>query len=321
ELATTKSAPGKPVILDSRGFIINGELSTAIISDPDALTILTDLFDGKNDNPDWANTLKGSGKEQLKDPYITCLFGSSPAHFYEKIPQANIEGGYIGRNLIIYEENRSKLLDPLGDSDKEEESDDAFASYLASKYLPHLIAIQERPKTRLGYDEKAKIYYNQWRRNWKENQKSYNDKTGFINRVPDHVMKVAMCLSLSRFDFNGLITECDFKEAVNKVTSLVYNSQQATAGSGIDPQAQQIKKVIDYLLAAKDNELKRAEILVLGYGNFDLIALDRVIETLLEMGWIKRERYNKGKESDWLIKLSGEPLERLMTYRKQREKK
>jgi len=38
ELATTKSVAGKSVIIDSRGFIVNGELSTALIADPDALT-------------------------------------------------------------------------------------------------------------------------------------------------------------------------------------------------------------------------------------------------------------------------------------------
>src|SRR5213592_4823848 len=46
ELATRRTKESKPPIADSRGFIINGELSTAIIADPDSLTILTDLYDG-----------------------------------------------------------------------------------------------------------------------------------------------------------------------------------------------------------------------------------------------------------------------------------
>jgi len=64
ELATTKSERGKPLITDSRGFIVNGELSTAIIADPDSLTILTDLYD-RNYNPLWTNMLKGDGQEKL----------------------------------------------------------------------------------------------------------------------------------------------------------------------------------------------------------------------------------------------------------------
>src|SRR5260221_11655360 len=79
ELATTRSEQGKAILTDSRGFIVNGELSTAVIQDPDALTILTDLYDGAY-NKEWINLLKGDGAEKLKFPYLTCLFGSSPAH-------------------------------------------------------------------------------------------------------------------------------------------------------------------------------------------------------------------------------------------------
>ena len=104
EGATTRSVAGKAVITDSRMAIINGELSSAIIGDPQALEILTDLYDRNYHDRGWVNLLKGDGAEKLKDPYVTCLFGSSPAHFYNSIPRHNIEGGYIGRNLVIYEE-------------------------------------------------------------------------------------------------------------------------------------------------------------------------------------------------------------------------
>ena len=79
ELSRTRTQEGKTPITDSRGFIINGELSAAIISDVDSLAILTDLYDGQF-NPEWTNLLKGDGAEKLKNPYITALFGSSPAH-------------------------------------------------------------------------------------------------------------------------------------------------------------------------------------------------------------------------------------------------
>jgi len=131
EGATTRSVAGKAVITDSRMAVVNGELSTAIIQDPDALTILTDLYD-RNYNPSWTNLLKGDGAEKLKEPYITCLFGSSPAHFYDSIPQPNIEGGYIGRNLVIYEEKRSKDVDLL-DSEKESVDEDRFTNYIVPK--------------------------------------------------------------------------------------------------------------------------------------------------------------------------------------------
>lgn len=317
ELATTKSEQGKALITDSRGFIVNGELSTAIIADPDSLTILTDLYD-RNYNPQWTNMLKGDGHEKLKEPYITCLFGSSPAHFYDSIPQANIEGGYIGRNLVVYEEKRSKELDLL-DSEEESIDEDRFVNYIVPTYVPHLVKIGA-DKKKLIPSEPARKIFNSWRREWRANQAIYNDRTGFVNRVPDHVLKVSMCLALSRYDFDGCINEENIREAITAVSGLIYASRKASEGSGLDPLAQQTKKVVDYLITSENNQLTRTELLVRGYGNYDTTILDKIIETLMEMKWIKRTKIGIGKNSDWLYHLAGEPLESYLKFKELQER-
>lgn len=314
EGASTKSVAGKPVITDSRMAIINGELSTAIIADPDALTILTDLYD-RNYNPSWTNLLKGDGAEKLKEPYVTCLFGSSPAHFYDSIPQPNIEGGYIGRNLVVYEEKRSKDVDLL-DDENESVDEDRFTNYVVPKYVPHLIKIAAN-KARLIPEEGARKYFNTWRRGWRANQAQFNDKTGFVNRVPDHALKVAMCLCLSRYENTGIIIEADIKEAIEKITGLIYASQKASEIGGLDPLAAQTKKVVDFLIAAPENQMTRRELLIRGYGDYETTILDKIIDTLFEMGWIKKQKIGIGMNMDWLIHLSGKPLESLMKFRAQ----
>jgi len=316
EGATTRSEKGKPIITDSRMAVVNGELSTAIIQDPDSLTILTDLYD-RNYNPSWTNLLKGDGAEKLKEPYITCLFGSSPAHFYDSIPQPNIEGGYIGRNLVIYEEKRSKDVDLL-DSEKESVDEDRFTNYIVPKFVPHLQKIAAA-KARLIPDESARHAFNSWRKEWRGTQSQYNDRTGFVNRVPDHVLKVAMCLSLARYNNEGgVIIESDVKEAIEKVSNLIYASEKASSGSGLESLAIQTKKVVDFLIAASENQLTRREVLILGYGSIpDVVILDKIIDTLMEMGWVKRQRIGIGKNADYLLMLSGEPKENLMNFRAQ----
>lgn len=318
ELATTRSQQGKAIITDSRGFIVNGELSTAIIQDPDSLTILTDLYD-RNYNPQWTNLLKGDGAEKLKEPYITCLFGSSPAHFYDSIPQPNIEGGYIGRNLVIYEERRSKDVDLL-DSEEESVDEDRFSNYIVPKYVPHLQMIAKN-KARIIPSEGSRALFNSWRKEWRNTQAAYNDRTGFVNRVPDHVLKVAMCLSLARYEGTGIIVEEDIREAIEKVSNLIYASEKAASGSGLDPLAAQSKKVVDLLIAAQDNQLLRKELLIRGFGDFEPVALDKIIDALMEMGWIKRQKIGIGINSDWLIILSGEPKNSLIRFRAQKNGK
>jgi hypothetical protein len=314
EGATTRSEQGKAIITDSRMAVVNGELSTAIIQDPDSLTILTDLYD-RNYNSSWTNLLKGDGAEKLKEPYITCLFGSSPAHFYDSIPQHNIEGGYIGRNLVIYEEKRSKDVDLL-DSEKEIVDEDRFTSHIVPKYVPHLIKIASN-KARLIPDEAARHVFNLWRKEWRGTQAQYNDKTGFINRVPDHVLKVAMCLALARYEHNTIIIESDMREAITKISGLIYASAKAAEGGGLDPLAAQTKRVVNFLIQAPENQILRKDLLVRGYGDYDTITLDKIIDTLMEMGWIKRQKIGIGINSDWLYNLSGEPKESLMRFRAQ----
>ncbi len=313
ELSRAKQTKDRPLITDSRGFIINGELSTAIIGDPDALTILTDLYDG-NYNPEWTNLLKGDGAEKLTKPYITALFGSSPAHFYDSIPQANIEGGYIGRNLVVYEEKRSQdvdLLDTPRNDDRELPEANKFDTYIIPKYVPHLEAIASN-KGQLTPDNNARELFNTWRKKWRASQSP--DKTGFLNRVPDHVLKVSMCLCLSRYENTRIITESDISEAIKKVTGLTYANKRTTEGRGIDPLAVQTKLVLDYLLAANENKLTRKQLLNRGYGSYDSLTLDRILENLNEMGWVRKERFTAGKASDWIVHLTGEPLENYKKY-------
>lgn len=318
ELATTRSANGKPVITDSRGFIVNGELSTAIIQDPDSLTILTDLYD-RNYNPIWTNMLKGDGNEKLKEPYITCLFGSSPSHFYDSIPQPNIEGGYIGRNLLIYEEKRSRDLDLL-DSEKESVDEDRFTNYITPKFIPHLKKIAAN-KARLIPTDAARSMFNSWRKQWRENQKNYTDRTGFVNRVPDHTLKVAMCLALARYEHNDNIEESDVHEAIQNVSALVYANEKVVAGVGIDPLAAVTRKVVEHLMAAPDNQLLRRDLLVRGFGDLDNQSLDRILDTLVEMRWIRKQRVGVGANSDYMIYLHGEPLIKLRGFREDRRRK
>ncbi len=303
ELSLQSTREGKPPITDSRGFIVNGELSTAIIKDPMALTTLTDLYDGK-DNPEWTNLLKGDGAEKLKDPYITALFGSSPAHFFDSVPKVNIEGGYIGRNLIIFEEKRYKDSDLL-----DEEDDSAADSFPYEKYTPHLTRISEN-KGRLIPTTQARLMFNEWRREWRANQPK--DNTGFINRVPDHSLKVAMCLCLARVDdFNMVITEEDVTIAIEKVSSLVYANKRMVEGkSDTDPLSLVTRTILDILLGIKDNEIRRKQLLYQMYvkGFADSRITDLAIDNLKEIGFVSTIKIPSGKNSDTLLRMTKEGL-------------
>jgi hypothetical protein len=241
------------------------------------------------------------------------LFGSSPAHFYDSIPQVNIDGGYIGRNLIVYEEKRSKNVDLL---DEEVTQDDKFDTYVAPKYVPHLVHISKN-KGQLVPNDSARSLFNNWRRQWREKQTA--DRTGFLNRIPDHVLKVAMNLCLADWEFTGEITEQHLTEAIEKVTSLIYANKKTVSGRGPDPLAVATKATVDRLLAAPDQRLLKKQLLWKLYGEVNTFILDQVLDNLAEMGWVRKIKTGVGSNGDWEIRLSGEPLESYLRFIKGKE--
>jgi hypothetical protein len=311
DISQTYTREGKEMILDSRCFIVNGELSTAIIGDPDSLTILTDIYDP---HTIWVNNLKGDGKEKLKDTATTALFGSSPAHFYDKIPQENIEGGYIRRNLIIKAEKRYKDLDMFS-SDDIDDIDFPF-----SKYIPHIISIAEG-SGRMVPSGNAKEMLNTFRRQWRLNQPE--DTTGFANSVPDQIVKVAMCLCLADYgSFKScIINHNHMEEAIEKVVPLAHTSRTVSGGTGLDPLAKQTKMVLDYLTTAPDNQMTRRDLLTKGYGNYDCETIDKILSNLEEIHWIIKIRIPAGRNSDIMIRLHGKPLEDYKAFMENAKKK
>lgn len=312
ELANAITREKKGPIDDSRGFVANGELSTAIIKDPDALTVLTDLYDRKTK---WDNLLKGDGREKLKNPYITALFGSSPSHFYDSVPQVNIEGGYIGRNLVAYEEKRYQDTDLFSDADLS--VSDAIPGFPYDKYAEHLDTIS-RNGGRVVPSSEAKDYFNIWRKKWREEQPQ--DKTGFNNRVPVHVLKAAMCLNLADYKTNLVVSIEQIQESIEQVTALTYSSKRAVEGIGKDPMSAQTKMVLDELLRAENNTLMRRRLLTKGYGHYDGAILDKILSDLEEIGWIQKTKIVAGKNTDWEISLSGEQLKQYQQFKLRRAK-
>jgi hypothetical protein len=128
-----------------------------------------------------------------------------------------------------------------------------------------------------------------------------------------------MCLSLARYGSQYEINEFDMSEAIEKVTRLVHTNNVSMEVTGLDPLVNATRFVLNQLIASSNNELTRKILLSRGLGMYQNDGLDKIIDNLLEIGWISRERKVAGKASDWIIKLAGEPLEKLMISKKAKE--
>jgi signal transduction histidine kinase len=276
ELSRSYIAHGKPV-MDSCGFLASGEFSNLIIDDPAAMTILTDLYDGHY-NKDWTNTLKGSGKEKLKDINVTLLGATNPSHFKDKISMRDIEGGFIARTLVISETKKSRV-NPLTDPPKVAMDLDKLAQAL----VPISQASGE-----FKWHPDAKKHYEDWYVEFNE-ESEREDKTGIANRLHDHVLKIAMLLALSRSTVLEL-TEADIKQAIEACLAFSTNITKMTMGAGKSQLAPQTASVIEILLVSPNRKLSRQKLLQKVWGDIDHFDLDKIAEHLREAKIIEIQR-------------------------------
>lgn len=108
ELGTIASRPGKSPIPDSRGFLVSGEFVNFLVQNPNALKILTELYD-THWNQRWKNSMKNVGVDYLKNTCLSMFGASSPVHYKEAVSDTDVEGGYAARTLHIYEEQRGHI--------------------------------------------------------------------------------------------------------------------------------------------------------------------------------------------------------------------
>jgi len=269
ELGTSETDPktGIPKFKDARGYIVSGEFATLLQEDKAALPVLTELYD-KHYNEEWQNSTKGAGVDTLISPTITLFGGSTPEHFSNVVPESDVKGGFVGRILTVYEEERSKV-NPLEDT--EAENDFPF-----NDLAVHLKEIS-KVKGAFKFTKPGKDYWVEWYKDIRT--KKVHDPTGAINRLPDNVLKVAMCLAMSR-GTELLIGEEDLEESITKCMNLTIDSRRLTEGKGASELGIPTKLVIHTLYKLENHEIAKSKLLQMHYGQFDVYALDRIIATL-----------------------------------------
>lgn len=247
---------GKIVQNKATAFICSSELTSSIVEDKIATTILTDLYDRSYNVGEWRSLLKMETFD-LKDPTITMLTATNEGHSSSYFERKDITGGYFARTFIIYEneENRSNsLLVPVKNP---------FDYVKAGEYLKKLSTLQGEfhPLASLTVDDycnlelrntytgeiefysEAGLIYEEWYRNFKILIKEVKDPTGTMNRFGESVLKVAMLLSLARAP-ELYIHPYSMQEAIEICEKLLGNIRKVTVGKGGGEETNASRKTI-----------------------------------------------------------------------------
>jgi Protein of unknown function (DUF3987) len=271
DLGIAYTVPGGKVINKSVAFIASSELSSSIVSDPVATTILTDLYDRQYNVGEWRSLLKME-TFNLKDPTITMLTATNESMGESFFSKKDFSGGYFARTFIIYENARNQansLIYPMSHT----------PNYIQSaEYLKKLSELKgpfqslgeiapsdvfHNKKTirdgRTVYLTDAGLLYDDWYNEFLEiiDTHDVKDDTGTLNRFGDSVLKVAMILSLAKSP-DLVISKETMDEAIKLCEKLVGNIRKTTMGQkGMSVSAPLKGMIINELLTRPNHQITR----------------------------------------------------------------
>lgn len=278
DMGTAHTEPGGKVVNNHAVFICSSEMTSSIVADPIATTILTDLFDRHYNEGEWRSLLKME-TFTLKSPVVTMLAGSNDAHTNSFFEQKDIQGGYFARTFIIYEHTAqgiNSLMFPL----KHTPDLDKLAGYLKE------IAKLSGP---MQMDLETRIYFDEWYKSFvrDRNTMEVKDITGTLNRFDDSVLKVAMLISLARSP-ELVITKSSVEEAIKECEKLVGNARRTSIQKGEKAFAEQKNILITELLSRDGNMISRQMLnkkyyLLASVEEWDQIALQLEVAGLIKI--------------------------------------
>lgn len=268
----TDSKTGKMVKGGSAIFFAP-ELAGGLVADPQALSILTDIYDSKKS---FTSRLRTSPKFKIERLVFNALMASNEALVRDLYTQQAKEGGLLARTFLIVPNEFRPPNSLMKFSDKTKSVEDL---------INRLRKIGEL-RGEFIFNEDAIIEYDSWYNPFRYEQKTRQDKTGVINRIHTGILKLAMILAANELTLQ--VKKEHISEAILECIKLLpnYNMFAMTGGKGTIEQAGAV--VLQALLNARNHTMTQADLLIGNWSTFDIELLDKVTVTFEIAGLTKR---------------------------------
>jgi len=279
DMGTFKTEPGGSIQKSSSAFFCSSELSSALVEDPAAVKILTDLYDRIYNAGDWTQLLK-SDNFTLVDPILTMLSATNAAMSEDFLDKTAIHGGYIARTFIIYETERQAINSLMFKPER-------IVNYKEeAKYLKEISRL--RGEVIMSHD--CRLYFDSWYREFISNidRNQIRDPTGTLNRFDDSVLKVAILLSLGN-EPKLILCQTALEQAITYCETLIGNVRKTTLKTGEGKWAAETGLLIEELVR-RDNHIISRQMVSKMYWAYALASeWDEIAFTLEAAGIIKIE--------------------------------
>jgi len=249
------------------------ELSAGIVNDPEAVKILTDIYDFREE---YTSRLRGTGTFRIKNVCFTMMAASNEELLKDVYDIKALLGGLIGRTFLVKPDEFRPGNSLFRIQDKSESYTNLLDQLLVMSNIFGEFVVQEP----------AVQCYENWYLPFRESYRHKSDKSGVSGRIHTSVVKLAMILCIN--ETGGLeITKCHIEEAIEECMNLIPNYQSLIMGGGKSPLSEVSTIVITAIYEAPEHKISRKVLLQRNWSSFDAETLDKVILTLTQAAMVK----------------------------------
>jgi len=195
------------------------------------IELLTSLYEGKDK---WEYSTKTHGQTNLTNVNINLFGASNPEWLAKGFSEDAFGGGFMGRTIYIFQNEGKKVAWPTKPAGMDE---------LEMRLTNDLFRISEL-RGEYAVTDEARDYYTRW---YEEYKGDFTGRmSGYYERKPDHILKLAMIISASHADVKE-ITPQHIKAAIKMLEEVESLMPKAFAYIGATNEARVSQHIIEII--------------------------------------------------------------------------
>lgn len=247
------------------------ELSAGLVNDPEAIKILTDIYDYREE---YTSRLRGTGQFKIKNVCFTMLAASNEDLLRDVYDTKAIFGGLLGRTFLI-KPNEFRPANSLFNVNHSQD---------LQSLQDHLVRISKL-HGQFEFTNDAQREYESWYEPFRDSYRAKPDRSGVSGRIHTGVIKLAMILCAN--ETLGIeIKRCHIEEAISECMSILGNYKEFVMAGGRSSLSEVGSMVLTICYNSENHVMSRKKLLAQNWHNFDSETLDKVIITFEQAGFV-----------------------------------
>lgn len=241
--------------------------------------LMADLCNWYDCGDKWTYRTKNMGTDEIRGVWVNLVGATTPELLQTTLPRDAIGGGLTSRIIFVYEFKKGKTVLVPFYTDEERELEEKLIRDLGKISLL------------TGEFKLTEGFVNKWI-DWYSVQDQcrgpiFDDYkfSGYVERRPTHAMKLSMILSASRTS-DMVVTEGDLERALKILAITEIKMPHTFSGIGRLDMSDIVHRIMVFVSQVK--KITYSDLLRTFYQDVDRIGLDKMVDTMEAMHFIKR---------------------------------